>query len=156
MRPRTITGNGNQILARDLAIFIDELDLRIGEHHGVRCPVQRIHTPPDELRMILIIMGHPLEVLRTGQFEHAVVVGSGADIRFISIVTNSLVHSGVFLANRARVIRRGIVGDDQLEVLKILVQDGVNGLPDVLLSIEDRKPYANQGYPRHQKAAFRA
>src|SRR5262245_56159336 len=81
-------------------------------------------------------MRHPLEVLARRLLEHEIGVPGKAAVDMLPHITDAPVASRILAANVGRGIRRGVVGNDELEVLVGLGKDRLYALPDIILAIK--------------------
>ena len=70
-----------------------------------------------------IIVGDPFEKLSRRQFEYPVPVACRANIFMISEIPDAAVFLGVSTTNRFGPVGGCVVGDDEFEVAKVLLQD---------------------------------
>ena len=98
---------------------VHSVNHRVGKH-DVRMTVQNVDTALQERRCIDVIMICPLEVLRSCWFEAATIVADGTHILGVAEIAEPRISRDVGATDVGRVIRRGIIGNNYLEVLKRL------------------------------------
>ncbi len=95
-------------------------------------------------------MGRPLEQLPPGLLEDEVVVRGEADVPRLPDIADPGVLLPVAAADVGGAVGRGVVRDDQLEILVALAKQGIEGLGEVVLAVVNRKPDAQPGYRAHR------
>lgn len=141
---------GERVLVRDLhpAVAVDDRLVGVGED-DVGPLVQRVHAAPQQVPGVQVVVRGPLEQLAAALGEHVVVVGRGADVPGEPDVPDARVLRGVPAADVPGPVGRGVVGDDQLEVLVGLAEQGVERLGEVLLAVVDGQADTEPGRGGH-------
>src|SRR2546428_3467568 len=98
-------------------------------------PVEHGRAAGHQVGRARVVRVRELVVLARGQPKHTIEVPGPSDVRLVPGVTDARVPSRVGATDLFGVVRRSIVGDDQLEVCKGLAQHGVDGLPQEALAV---------------------
>src|SRR5829696_4422755 len=115
---------GGDALARrpvlpHVAVLVDDNRRAVAADHR-RVGVEDLHAPGEIGRLMLVVVGGPLEVGRFGELEGPVVVPRQPVVLLGPVVTDAGVAGGVPAADLLRAVRGGVVGDDELEVDEVL------------------------------------
>jgi hypothetical protein len=81
--------------------------------------------------------------------EDEVVVRSEADVARLTDVADPGILLFIATADVGGAVGRGVVRNDQLEILVALAEQGLELLGEVVLAVVDRKPDAQSGYRVH-------
>ena len=84
-----------------------------------------------------IVVSAPLEIPARRELEAQIEIAGGAEVALVAHVANAAVASREALADSLRRIGRGVVGDDQLEIGKALIQQRLDRRHDVAFAIVD-------------------
>ena len=118
------------------APVVDDHRPRVRQHRR-RSLLEHLDARAEEARAEQIVVRRPLEVLAAREVEAAVVVRPRPEVAWVPDVTHAGVPSGVGGADLRGAVGGGVVGDDQLEVPEVLLQDRVDGPREVALAVED-------------------
>ena len=88
-------------------------------------------------------VAHPVHSGDTGTAAETLLAAHGADVLRLPMVADARVAGRVLGADRRRVVGRGVVADDQLDVAVGLVDDRFDRLAQVMLPVVDRQPDAD-------------
>lgn len=147
-RVRRVGGEPVLVGDRHLAVAVDDRLAGVREDH-LRPLVQRLHAAPQQVPAVQVVVRCPLEQLAAGLVEDVVVVRRGADVAGQPQVPDARVLRGVPAADVLGPVARGVVGDDQLEVLVGLAEQGVERLGQVLLAVVHGQADAQPGSVGH-------
>jgi len=86
---------------------------------------------------VKIIVGRPFEVFARGEAKGLVKIKIAADILTVSYVPDTRVEGSVCSANLVRLIRRSVVGNNELEILKRLRKNRFDRLTEKFFPIVD-------------------
>ena len=100
----------------DSPVRVDELGPGIRQHdRGV--PIQNGDAARQELRSAHVISRVPSEVLTGGELERPLDVSRQPEVPLVADVADALIHRGIGPRDLARAVGRGVVADDELEVV---------------------------------------
>jgi len=132
------------VLAHGMAVAVDHLNVGVtGDER--RIGVQDGDTASQIVRSVRVVVRRPFEVFADGQLRRDIEISGGADVPILTVVPDARVAVGIAGADGGRRVGRGVVGEDQLEVPKRLVEERIDGLGEVALAIEHGQPDANFG-----------
>jgi len=78
-------------------------------------------------RIALVISRQPPEILSSRLSESKIVVPSGPVILLLLVDSDSVVLPSEFLTNGYCLVRRSVIGNNELKVLKGLIKNGLDG-----------------------------
>ena len=150
-RPR---GIGGQRVVHRLRHIADVVDDRLPgvRQYDARVLIERVNAALEQVAAVQVIGGRPLEVLSARLLHHEVVVRRKADIPGLADVANPGILLPVTAADVRGAVGRGVIRDDQLEILIALPQQGLDRLGEILLAVIDGKPDAQPGGRAHSPA----
>ena len=99
-------------------LVIQGLPTRNGD---IRILIQRLHTRFDKSLGKPVVVTQPHEVVASSKVEYRVEIRGWAQVFRLPHIGNSLVFYTDTLTDRTSVVRRGVVGDQHLYVLKCLI-----------------------------------
>src|SRR6185369_8677486 len=99
---------------------------------------------------VQVIRGRPLEEFAARLPENEIVVRRETNVALVADVPDPGVLLQVAAADAGGAIGRGVVRDNQLEVLVALTEQGFDGLGEVVLAVVDGKPDAQPGCSGHR------
>lgn len=148
-RVRRVGGERVRVRHLHLAVFVDDGLVGVREDH-VRPLVEGLDAAPQQVPGVQVVVRGPLEQLAPALGEHVVVVGRGADVPGQPDVPDARVPRRVLAADVLGPVGRGVVGDDQLEVLVGLSEQRVERLGQVLLAVVHGQADAQPGMGGHE------
>ncbi len=119
-----------------VGILVDNSGIRVNEHR-VQLAVELLDAELEKVPMADVVVCRPLEKLSSSERHDKIEVRPRANVGLVAMIPYSSVVRREFPTNFLRVVRRGIVADDELEVLEGLIEDGLDGLGDVAGPIVD-------------------
>lgn len=117
--------------------------------HHIRVLIECIDTAFDQLTGVQIIARRPLEQLTPGLLDDHVVVRGEAHVGRLADVAHPRVLLYVALADVSGAVGRCVVGNDQLEILVGLAEQGIERFGEVRLAVIDRQPNGEPGRRAH-------
>ena len=135
------------VRADDRALAVDQHRLRVGEKDVVAAGVQRGHARLQHRGGQKVVICGPLEQFAARARHRHVVVARGTDVGLVS-GRNGLVTVAVIPADIPGRVRRRVVGDDQLEIVELLLEDRLECLREVPLPLNTGMPMVTRGIVR--------
>lgn len=132
------------VVADDPVVIIDD-DRADKRQHHLWVGLQDVETFFQECRRDVVVSGIPAEILAARQLKAPAEIIGDTKIFFRPVVADATVSCCILPADFFRVIRRGIVGDDQLKIGAGLLQNRVERVTNVALPIVDRYRDADAG-----------
>ncbi|MCE3247602.1 MAG: hypothetical protein K0R41_1427 [Geminicoccaceae bacterium] len=129
--PRTIQGHGRAIVVYQPGLTGTQDDRRLG--------VEDLDAALEEGRRADIVVRRPFEVAAAGALEDQIVVGDRADVFRVADIAHPGIPARKFLANLLGAIGRGVVLDQQLEILVSLPKYGSDRFGYIVRAVENRK-----------------
>jgi len=121
----------------------------------LRVLVERRNAALDQVARVQVVVGGPLEQLAPGLLDQDVMIRRASDVARLPDVPDPRVLLRVATADIRGPVRRGVVRNDQLEVLIGLPEQSVERFGQVLLAVIDRKPDAQPGNRGHISSPVR-
>ncbi len=106
--------------------------------------LQLRQAPRGEGRVTEVVVRLPIEVISPGVLEDELEIPGGPDVGVLSDIAYARIPPGIAFTDLAGSIGGGVVGDEDLQVRMILGQQGVQGVGQVHLPIEDGDADAHQ------------
>src|SRR5258708_21311056 len=94
------------------------------------------------------MVSEPFEVAAPRVAEREVVVRGGAEIVRVAEVADARVAGGVILADFSGPVRRGVVADDEFEIVEALREYRADGDFEIGLAVVDGHTHADGGDTR--------
>ena len=133
-------------LLRYRARAIDHCRPGVSEH-DMRVLVERFDAPLEQVAGVEVVVGGPLEQLPPGLPDDEVVVRGEADVPRLPDKADPGVLLRVATADVDGAVGRGVVRNDQLEVLVALAEQGIERLGEVVLAVVNREARCSAGVP---------
>src|SRR5690606_2321116 len=99
--------------------------------------IESSNTHLQVVRSQHVVVSCPLKILTVGPFEDVVKIRSRPQVPLLAMQLDAGILLGILLANSGGIISRSIIGDDQPEISKALVENRTNCLFQVILAIAD-------------------
>src|SRR5262245_38029890 len=147
-RPRRVRCQRVLERLRNVARLVDRRFPGVSKNY-LRVRVERVDAAPQQVAAVQVVGSRPLEQFAARLLEHEVVVRGEADVARLADVADPGVLLAVATADIGGAVGRGVVRDDQLEILVALAEQGIEGLADVVLAVVHREPDAHRGRRGH-------
>jgi len=100
--------------------------------------IQHLNAPQQKIRSMNVVVCGPLKVFPGSKPERPIEISCRSNILGISVVADTRVTTPIASTDRLGSVRRGVVANDDLEVVEGLVEKRFDLFRNVPLAIIDR------------------
>jgi hypothetical protein len=125
-----------------IAMFINILGLGVAKDN-TRISVQAFNTLHKVVLPDKVVVGRPLEILAPGQFKGEIEVSCRPYVFYVPVIADPLIKLCIVFTKLFGIVCGCVVTNNDFKICIRLVQQRLNGLREISLTIVDRESYSN-------------